>query len=408
VHKRSIANDAIPLLYIHGYPGSFLEVGKIVGPLSSTIPTHLHEQSASFHVVAPSVPGFGFSDAIMHEGFGARETAKVFDALMRKLGYTQYVVACSPQGWKITRWLLSGSGCVAVHMCYDASFLRTFSPRIQPSAPFEMKTWSSFFRRSAPELVPVLKEYSNPRPEQQITACPEPTQVPQTLAYGLADSPVGLLASILQQISNMGNLHIWSQTDVLNWAMLQWLPGPEAGLRWAWATKHEQYETSESNVHVGITAYRELQDGGAPSNTKDVSKLNAIMEENQIVPVIWSRNRTGKAGIPALDAASDVIVDLRDFCAVGQREGWLQDFSPPDEAPTSLLDPAASTPRESSCPVLSRGSRTQVEDDETPITTGDDEEQKGMEESLGIEESVAVSNQSYRSMLWRWLSFRLT
>lgn len=94
VHKRSATSDAIPLLYLHGWPGCFLEVHKIIGSLTSPIPTHLHlpEDSPSFHVVAPSIPGFGFSDTSKVEGFGLRETAEVFDKLMRKLGYSRYVV----------------------------------------------------------------------------------------------------------------------------------------------------------------------------------------------------------------------------------------------------------------------------------------------------------------------------
>jgi len=94
VHKRSITKDAIPLLYIHSWPGCFLEVSKIVGPLTSPIPTHLHnvEDSPSFHVVAPSVPGFGFSDASKRGGFGCEDTAEVFRGLMGKLGYERFLV----------------------------------------------------------------------------------------------------------------------------------------------------------------------------------------------------------------------------------------------------------------------------------------------------------------------------
>lgn len=94
VHKRSSNQDAIPLLFCHGWPGSIVEVSKAIGPLTSPIPTHLHslEDSPSFHVVAPSIPGFGFSDASEVEGFGMKATALLFDALMKKLGYAKYVV----------------------------------------------------------------------------------------------------------------------------------------------------------------------------------------------------------------------------------------------------------------------------------------------------------------------------
>ena len=99
VHRRSVASDAIPLLYCHGWPGCFLEVSKIIGPLSSPIPTHLHapDDSPAFHVVAPSIPGFGFSDPSTLGDFGVRHTALVFHELMKKLGYERYVIYGS--GW---------------------------------------------------------------------------------------------------------------------------------------------------------------------------------------------------------------------------------------------------------------------------------------------------------------------
>ncbi|KAF2455454.1 Alpha/Beta hydrolase protein, partial [Lineolata rhizophorae] len=74
-------SDAVPLLFCHGWPGSFIEVA----PLAE------RKSAPRFHVVAPSIPGFGFSDASVEEGFGLRETARTFDGLMRKLGYERYV-----------------------------------------------------------------------------------------------------------------------------------------------------------------------------------------------------------------------------------------------------------------------------------------------------------------------------
>jgi len=102
VHKRSTALDAIPLLYCHSWPGSACEIEKIIGPLTSPIPTHLHppEDSPSFHVVAPSVPGSGFSDVPARERFGIQDTASYFDGLMERLGYFKYVVHGS--GWYVS------------------------------------------------------------------------------------------------------------------------------------------------------------------------------------------------------------------------------------------------------------------------------------------------------------------
>ena len=99
VHKRCQNRNAIPLLFCHGWPGSFLEVGKVIDALTdpdfSALPPGARVP-LGFHVVVPSIPGFGFSDASDDETFGLEETASAFDALMRMLGYEQYVA----HGWE--------------------------------------------------------------------------------------------------------------------------------------------------------------------------------------------------------------------------------------------------------------------------------------------------------------------
>ena len=92
-HQRSSAQRAIPLLFCHGWPPSFTEVIKIIDPLSNPIltPPRGSQNALGFHIVAPSIPGFGFSDASPSETFGIRKTAEIFDALMKRLGYQEYV-----------------------------------------------------------------------------------------------------------------------------------------------------------------------------------------------------------------------------------------------------------------------------------------------------------------------------
>ena len=88
VHRRSTNPHAIPLLFCHGWPGSILEVSKILEPLTNP---REGENVQSFHVVAPSMPGFGFSDANHAEEMDLRATAILFNGLMERLGYRRYV-----------------------------------------------------------------------------------------------------------------------------------------------------------------------------------------------------------------------------------------------------------------------------------------------------------------------------
>lgn len=87
VHRPSPVKNAIPLLFIHGWPGHFLEVSKILGPLSDGDGV----ETPAFHVVAPSLPNFGFSEGTKKRGFGMEQYAETLHKLMLKLGYNEYV-----------------------------------------------------------------------------------------------------------------------------------------------------------------------------------------------------------------------------------------------------------------------------------------------------------------------------
>lgn len=86
IHEKSKAKGAIPLLFAHGWPGNFLEITKILKPL-----TEGGKGVSAFHVVAPSLPNFGFSDGVKKRGFNVQQYAETFHKLMLKLGYTEYV-----------------------------------------------------------------------------------------------------------------------------------------------------------------------------------------------------------------------------------------------------------------------------------------------------------------------------
>ncbi|GMF66803.1 unnamed protein product [Aspergillus oryzae] len=93
LHARSETANAIPLLLIHGWPGTFYEFSRGWGPLSR--PADENEQA--FHVVVPSLPEFCWSDWPPKAGWTLQDTARVFDSMMKKLGYDEYMVQCG--GW---------------------------------------------------------------------------------------------------------------------------------------------------------------------------------------------------------------------------------------------------------------------------------------------------------------------
>jgi len=94
VHVRSPEPGALPLVMSHGWPGSIVEFQKVIGPLADPA-AHGGDPKDAFHVVCPSLPGYGFSDKPTRAGFGVEKIADTFAGLMAKLGYDRYVRCCS-------------------------------------------------------------------------------------------------------------------------------------------------------------------------------------------------------------------------------------------------------------------------------------------------------------------------
>ena len=104
IHRRSTQPGALPLLITHGWPGSFVEFTKVIGPLTN--PTaHGGRAEDAFHVVAPSIPGYGFSSAPREPGYGPQRMADVFAKLMARLGYSRYGAQGGDWGSIISRSL---------------------------------------------------------------------------------------------------------------------------------------------------------------------------------------------------------------------------------------------------------------------------------------------------------------
>ena len=101
LHKKSKIKGAVPLLFAHGWPGSFIEVTKILEPLVNPPPGQI-----AFDVVAPSLPNFGFSQGPSRRGFNTEQYAETLNKLMtEKLGYKQYVTQGGDWGYEVTRGL---------------------------------------------------------------------------------------------------------------------------------------------------------------------------------------------------------------------------------------------------------------------------------------------------------------
>ena len=184
IHQRSPNANAIPLLMVHGWPGSISEFSKIIGPLTDP-GNHGGDISDSFHIIAPSLPGFGFSGKPRQSGFSTEKIAHILAALMEKIGYQRYAIAGGDWGAIINRHL-------ANH--YPQRLIGLHSNMILASAPADEEA-----RNAVTAAERQLRDargafMQNERAYQLIQGTK-----PQSLGYGLNDSPAGLAAWIVEK-----------------------------------------------------------------------------------------------------------------------------------------------------------------------------------------------------------------
>jgi pimeloyl-ACP methyl ester carboxylesterase len=179
LHVRSAEPDATPLLLLHGWPGSVVEFLAMFGPLTDPR-AHGGDPSRAFHVVVPSLPGYAFSGPTTEPGWDSARMARAFAALMSRLGYQRWGAAGGDAGGLVGRELgiLAPDGLIGVHLLQIFAF---------PSGdPAEFEKLSDADKAS---LSGTTAEFQSKAGYQKI----QQTR-PQTLAYGLTDSPAGQLA----------------------------------------------------------------------------------------------------------------------------------------------------------------------------------------------------------------------
>lgn len=184
VHRRSKHAGALPLLITHGWPGSFVEFAKVIGPLTDP-EAHGGNAADAFHVVMPSIPGFAFSEAPRDAGFDPARIAAMEAKLMARLGYTRYGVQGGDWGSIISTQiaLQDGPHLAGLHlnMCFGAA-----PPGTDPNAGL------TDGERERLKVRQVFQAEETGYQQIQGTK-------PQTLGVALNDSPVGLAAWIVEK-----------------------------------------------------------------------------------------------------------------------------------------------------------------------------------------------------------------
>ena len=187
IHVRSEHEDALPLIVTHGWPGSIIEQLKIIGPLTDST-AHGGSAEDAFDVVIPSMPGYGFSGKPTSTGWGPERIARAWAELMKRLGYSRYVAQGGDWGAFVVdqMGLQAPAGLLAIHTNMAATVPANVDKALQAGDP-PPSDLSADERRAYEQLERTFK---------QVEYAKYMAARPQTL-YGIADSPVGLAAWLL-------------------------------------------------------------------------------------------------------------------------------------------------------------------------------------------------------------------
>jgi epoxide hydrolase len=216
VHARSAEEGALPLVITHGWPGSIVEFAKVIGPLTDPVAFGGNAADA-FHVVCPSLPGYGFSGKPGRPGWGVGHIADAWDQLMRRLGYERYGAQGGDWGAQVTTaiGMRHPEHLAGIHLNMPIAFPdpaasddRTVREQAALDSMEYYGTWDSGYSK-------------------------EQSTRPQTVGYGLVDSPAGLCAWIVEKFWSWTDCDgdpasVLSRDELLDNVMFYWLPATGA------------------------------------------------------------------------------------------------------------------------------------------------------------------------------------
>jgi pimeloyl-ACP methyl ester carboxylesterase len=260
IHVRSRHQDALPLIVTHGWPGSVLELLKVIEPL--TDPTaHGGAAQDAFHLVIPSLPGYGFSARPQASGWDPNRIARAWDELMKRLGYTRYVAQGGDWGAVVTEAMgrQAPAGLTGIHVNLAAAVPPDVEAALAGAGPVPAMS------EQERAVFDALSAYRKSGNSGYFAAL---TTRPQAVGYGLTDSPAGLAAFFLWH----PGFAQWTYGDdpgepktkdeVLDDITLYWLTNTAASsgrLYWenrgASPTSATAMKTAEISVPVGITVF---------------------------------------------------------------------------------------------------------------------------------------------------------
>jgi pimeloyl-ACP methyl ester carboxylesterase len=295
LHIRSAEPEALPLIMTHGWPGSIVEFLDVIGPLTDPR-AHGGDATDAFHLVIPSIPGFGLSGPPSEPGWSAGRVGGAFAELMSRLGYERYGAQGGDEGAIISPDIgrAAPDHVVGVHVNAATVGFMPFPP-LEES---ELAELSEAERDRVERIAEFLDdEFGYARIQ---------STRPQTLAYGLTDSPVGQLAWIVEKFRAWAPgsevpEDAFDRDHMLTNVMLYWLTGTAgSSASIYYEDKHSGAWPQPSGVPTGVAHFAR----------HDISIRRYAEQSNNIVH--WSELDRG-GHFAALEAPDLLIADVREF-----------------------------------------------------------------------------------------------
>ena len=293
LHIRSAEPDALPLIMTHGWPGSIVEFLDIIGPLTDPR-AHGGDPADAFHLVIPSIPGFGLSGPTTEPGWSAGRVGAAFAELMSRLGYERYGAQGGDEGAIISPDIgrAAPDHVIGVHVNAASVGFMPFPPLSEA----ELAELSDLERTRFERISEFMDEDFGYAHIQSTR--------PQTLAYGLTDSPVGQLAWIVDKFQSWTHAEVpedaVDRDRLLTNVMLYWLTGTAgSSANMYYEGKHAGQWPERSEVPTGVAVFAE-----------DISIRRYAEQSNTIVH--WSDFDRG-GHFAALEEPDLLIEDVRKF-----------------------------------------------------------------------------------------------
>lgn len=293
IHQRSEREDAIPILFLHGWPSTSLEWEKVILPLTSPD----DDSQPAFHVVAPDLPGFGFSPAPKAPGLGSAEHATVFASLMEQLGYDRYVLYSTDLGTVIAMsYIVDYAPRIINHV---TDFYLVF-----PSADDTARLAAN---QTTPEetayMTSINAFFANHSAYSSIHST-----LPLSLAYALNDSPVGFLAWHYQLARTVSDI-AYTPGQLITNALLLYLPGVYGNIR----SYKELFDTSEFSPRTPFTVPTTVLQFGGETLYPELAAFNYVPRdwvERTANATYFARHEQG-GHFPAWSQPRIVIDEIR-------------------------------------------------------------------------------------------------